>query len=136
MPADALAELYVRAGLSAVETGRLLDVSRQVVLRTAHDEGLPVRVGGPEPRRGPVEIELVDALYGDPLVQPTIARYRLVRLHVGGPIWQRFPVPVRVSPELAEELYISCGPGVRHIDCYPGSPPRRSWNYYTPTEFR
>jgi hypothetical protein len=52
LPADTLAELYVRAGLSAAETGRLLGVSKQVVLRAAHDEGFPVRVGGPAPIRG------------------------------------------------------------------------------------
>jgi hypothetical protein len=122
VPAEALAELYVHAGLSAAETGRLLGVSRQVILRTAHDQGLPVRVGGPEPRRGPAEIELVDALYADPVVQQTIARYGLVRRPAGGPIWQRFPLPVSVSPELAEELYVSCGLGVRHIELLSGQP--------------
>lgn len=62
VPSDALMRLYVSAGLSAADTGRLLGVSRQVVLRAAHDEGLPVRIGGPEPSRGPSEIELVEAL--------------------------------------------------------------------------
>jgi hypothetical protein len=59
LPADALEQLYVSAGLSAADTGRLLGVSRQIVLRAAHDEGLPVRVGGPEPRHGPAEIGAV-----------------------------------------------------------------------------
>jgi hypothetical protein len=122
VPAGALAELYVRAGLSAAETGRLLGVSGRVVLRTAHDQGLPVRVGGPEPRRGPTEIELVDALYADPLVQQAISRHGLVRRPAGGPIWQRFPVPVPVSPELAEELYVSCGLGVHHVELLSGQP--------------
>jgi hypothetical protein len=122
VPADALAELYVRAGLSAAETGRLLGVSRQVVLRAAHDEGFPVRVGGPEPRRGPTEIELVDALYADPLVQQAMAHHGLVRRPAGGPIWQRFPDPVPVSPGLAEELYVCCGLGVRHIELLSGQP--------------
>ena len=62
VPADALAKLYVVAGLSAADAGRFLGVSRNIVLRAAHDEGLPVRVGGPEPSRGPTEIELVEAL--------------------------------------------------------------------------
>ncbi|MGH3298417.1 MAG: hypothetical protein ACRDP7_42170 [Trebonia sp.] len=44
-PAD-LAALYLQGGLSADETGRLLGVSRTVVLRSAHDQGLTVRVGG------------------------------------------------------------------------------------------
>jgi hypothetical protein len=41
-----LADMYLRAGLTSGEVGRLLGVSRRVVLRTAHDEGVPVRVGG------------------------------------------------------------------------------------------
>jgi hypothetical protein len=84
VPADALAELYVGVGLSAAETGRMLGVPGRVVLRTAHDQGLPVRVGGPEPRRGPTQIELVNALYADPLVQQAMSRYRLVRRPAGG----------------------------------------------------
>jgi hypothetical protein len=120
--ADALAEFYVRAGLSAAETGRLLGVSGQVVLRAAHDEGFPVRVGGPEPRSGPTEIELVDALYAGPLVQQALSRHGLVSRPASGPIWQRFPVPLPVSPELAKELYVRCGLGVRHIELLSGQP--------------
>jgi len=57
--------LYLRAGLSANEAGKMLGVSRNIVLRSAHDEGLPVRVGGAPPTRGPSEIELLTALYAD-----------------------------------------------------------------------
>jgi len=122
VPADALAALYVRAGLSAAETGRLLGVSTQVVLRAAHDAGLPARVGGPEPRGRPTEIELVDALDSDPLVLQAMSRHDLVPRHAGGPIWQRLPVPVPGGPELAEELYASCRLGVRHIELLSGQP--------------
>lgn len=45
--------LYLRAGLSADEAGKVLGVSRRIVLRSAHDQGLPVRVGGAPPSRGP-----------------------------------------------------------------------------------
>jgi hypothetical protein len=122
VPADALAQLYVNAGLSAADTGHLLGVSRQIVLRAAHDEGLPVRVGGPEPRHGPTEIELVEALYADPLVHQALSRQRIGQRPPGGPIWQRFPVPVPVSAALAEELYVTCGLGVRHIELLTGQP--------------
>jgi hypothetical protein len=122
VPADALVQLYVRAGLSAGEVGRLVGVSRQVVLRTAHDEGLPVRIGGPEPARGPAAIELVDALYADPLVGQALTRHGIDRRPAGGPIWLRFPVPMSVSPELAEELYVRCGLAVRHIELLTGQP--------------
>jgi hypothetical protein len=120
---DALQQLYVGDGLSAADTGRLLGVSGQIVLRAAHDEGLPVRLGGSEPpREGPGEIELVDALYADPLVQHALVRHGFARRPAGGPIWRRFPVPLPVSSELAEELYVQCGLGVRHIELLTGKP--------------
>jgi hypothetical protein len=119
---DVLERLYVEAGLSAADTGRLLGVSGQIVLRTAHDQGLPVRVGGPEPGHGPTEIELLDALYADPLVSQALARHGVAHRPAYGPIWQRFPTPLPVSPELAEELYVSCGLGVRHIELVTGQP--------------
>jgi hypothetical protein len=122
VPADELVKLYVNAGLSAADAGRLLGVSRQIVLRTAHDEGLPVRVGGPEPGHGPAEIELVEALYADPLVRAALSRHHIRPRPAGGPIWQRFPAPVPVSAALAEELYAACGLAVRHIELLTGQP--------------
>jgi hypothetical protein len=121
-PAESLARLYVRAGFTAAETGRRLGLPARVVLRTAHDQGLPVRIGGPKPRHGPSEIELIDALYADPLVRRALSRHGIARRAPGGPIWQRFPVPVDVGPELAKELYASCGLGLRHIELITGQP--------------
>lgn len=122
VPAVALAELYVGAGLSAAETGRLLGVSGQIVLRAAHDEGIPVRVGGPEPNRGPAEIELIEALYADPLVRVALVRHGIAPRRAGGQIWQRFPDPMPLSAFLAEELYVRCGLGIRHIELLTGQP--------------
>ena len=122
VPADALIRLYLGAGLSAADTGRLLGVSGHLVLRAAHDEGLPVRVGGPEPSHGPGEIKLVEALYADPLVLQAMARHEIPRRPAGGPIWRRFPVPVPVNADMAEELYIACGLGVRQIELLTGQP--------------
>jgi transposase len=122
LPVDLLQEWYVTAGLSASDAGRIFGVSRQVVLRAAHDYGLPVRVGGPEPGRGPTEIELIDALYADSMVRHVLRRYGIPRRAAGGPIWQRFPVPLPVSPQLAEELYAQCGLTARHIELLTGQP--------------
>jgi hypothetical protein len=119
---DLLADMYLRAGLSSGEVGRPLGVSRRVVLRTAHDEGMPVRVGGPEPSDGPTEIELIAALYADADVRQALARHGLPAVPPGGPIWQRFPVPARLGPDLAEELYVSCGISVHHIELLTGQP--------------
>jgi hypothetical protein len=48
--------------LSADEAGKLLGVSHRIVQRSAHEQGLPVRVGGAPPSHGPSEIELLTAL--------------------------------------------------------------------------
>jgi transposase len=122
LPPDLLCDLYVQAGLSADEVGRRIGVSRAVVLRSAHDLGLPVRVGGPPPKRGPSEIELVEALYADPLVEATLRHHRLPQVPAGGPIWERFLVPLSVSPPLAVELYCDCGLSTFHIELLTGQP--------------
>jgi hypothetical protein len=121
-PIEKLAALYVRSGLSAAETGRRLGVPGRVVLRTAHDQGLPVRTGGRKPRHGPSEIELIDALYADPLVRQALSRHGISPRPAGGAIWQRFPVPVDIGPGLAKELYASCGLALRHIELISGQP--------------
>lgn len=122
VPAAALAAMYVRSGLPAREVGEMYGVSHRIVLRAAHDEGLPVRVGGPPPPGGPAEIELIEALYADRAVHVALQRHGLPEVPPGGPIWQRFPVPLRVTSELAEELYVSCGLGSRHIELLTGQP--------------
>ncbi|MGA7416338.1 MAG: hypothetical protein WBW33_38060, partial [Bryobacteraceae bacterium] len=107
-----LAELYLQAGLSADEVGQMLGVSRRVVLRSAHDAGLPVRVGGAPPRHGPSEIELIQALYADRMVSEVLTRHGMPRVPLPGPIWRRFPEPQRLTAELAMELYSGCGLGL------------------------
>jgi hypothetical protein len=86
IPQAELADLYVQAGLSADEVGQMLGVSRRVVLRSAHDAGLPVRVGGAPAGHGPSEIELIDALYADTMVSEVLTRHGLPRVPVSGPI--------------------------------------------------
>lgn len=122
VPAEEIATMYVRSGLSAREVGESFGVSHRIVLRAAHDEGLPVRVGGPPPRIGPTEIQLIDALYNDRAVRRALDRHHLPRIPPGGPIWQRFPVPSQVAPGLAEELYVSCGLGLHDIELLTGQP--------------
>jgi transposase len=67
VPAEAIATLYVRSGLSARQVGEIFGVSHRIVLRAAHDVGLPVRVGGPPARTGPEEIELVEGREAGPM---------------------------------------------------------------------
>lgn len=120
-PAD-LAALYLRAGLSADEVGSLLGVSRHIVLRSAHDQGLSVRVGGPPPGRGPREIELLAALYADQQVRRALARHGVPVVARPGPIWERFPVPHRLTAELVADLYEGCGLSLHHIELLTGTP--------------
>jgi len=122
LPASALWDLYCRDGLSADEVGRRLDTTRTVVLRNAHDLGLPVRAGGCVPLPGPAEIELVSALYADGLVCAVLAEHQIPQVPAGGPIWQRFPQPVPLTRRLVEDLYGRCGAGLHHIELLTGQP--------------
>lgn len=123
LPAEQLKEMYVLDEMSADQVARALGVSRQVVLRNAHDLGLPVRF--PSPSAAGVtdrEIQLIEALYTDPLVDETLRRHRIPRVPAGGPIWQRFPTPVPIGGGLLHELYIVCGIGSQHIELLTGHP--------------
>lgn len=122
LPADTLRLLYQVHGLSADDVGRKLDASRKVVLRTAHDLGLPVRAGAAVAPSGPAEIQLIDALYADPLVRATLAEHEIAEVPAGGPIWQRFPRPVPLTRQLVTGLYWGCGVGLHHIELVTGQP--------------
>lgn len=114
--------LYLRAGLSADETGRQLGVSRMVVLRSAHDQGVAVRLGGPPPSQGPTEIELLAALYADPQVRGTLDRHAVPVILSAGWLWERFPVPVPLTVRLVTDLYDGCGLSLHHIELVTGRP--------------
>ena len=119
---DDLADLYLHAGLSANEAGKMLGVSRNIVLRSAHDEGLPVRVGGAPPTRGPSEIELLTALYADPRVRRVLKRHNVPVVTQAGQIWQRFPTPHQLTYGLVSDLYEGCGLSLHHIELLTGRP--------------
>lgn len=114
--------LYVRAGLSADEVARLLGSSRSVVLRNVHDAGLPARLGGPAPRRGPDQIELINALYDDEQVAATLSRHGVPRRAPGGRLWERFPEPIALTKALLDDLYSDCGVSITHIELLTGRP--------------
>lgn len=122
LPAQVLQDLYVDAGLPADEVGRRVGTSRATVLRSAHELGLPVRAGGPPTPASAPEIELVEALYADPLVRAVLACHGVPRVPAGAPIWERFPVPVRLHRELASELYCVCGLSSSQMELLTGQP--------------
>jgi len=122
LPAETLRLLYQVRGLSADDVGRKLDTSRKTVLRTAHDLGIPVRTGKIAAESGPDEIQLIDALYADPLVRAALAEHQITEVPAGGPIWQRFPQPVPLTRQLVTDLYWRCGVGLQHIELVTGQP--------------
>ncbi|MGI8446039.1 MAG: hypothetical protein ACR2MP_02410 [Streptosporangiaceae bacterium] len=122
VPAEVLRDLYSGLGLTAAEVGRQLGTTGNTVLRSAHDLGIPVRAGGAIPVPGPEEIELVSALYADPLIAAVLDEHGIPRVPPGGPIWERFPAPVPLSTPLVKDLYWHCGAGLNHIELLTGQP--------------
>ena len=122
VPAEVLDDLYTRLGLTADEVGRRLGTSRNTVLRSAHALGVPVRAGGAVPVQGPEEIELVEALYADPLIAAVLDARDVPRVPPGAPLWQRFPAPVPLTAPLVKDLYWGCGAGLAHIELLTGQP--------------
>jgi DNA-binding CsgD family transcriptional regulator len=119
-PAAELRALYAERGMTAAETGQRLGMSANTVLRSAHALGLPVRVGGAVPLPGLKEIELVSALYADPLVDAVLTVHDVPRVPPGGPIAVRFPRPVPLTTPLVKDLYWECGVGLNHIELLTG----------------
>lgn len=122
IPAEALADLYTRMGMSADEVGKRLGTSRNTVLRSAHALGVPVRAGGAVSVQGPEEIELVEALYADPLIAAVLDARDVRRVPPGAALWQRFPDPVPLTAPLVKDLYWGCGAGLAHIELLTGQP--------------
>lgn len=123
VPLAPLEALYVHGGMSADQVGAWTGTSRGAVLRSAHDLGLAVRIGGAA-FGGAVarEIELVEALYADPAVGGALARHRIPEVPPGGPIWHRFPQPFPLSKELLHDLYVECGLSLHHVELLTGQP--------------
>jgi hypothetical protein len=122
VPAGVLEVLYVELGMTAAQVGERLGVSVSNVLRSAHALGVPVRSGGVVPVPGPDEIELISALYTDPLVDAVLTARDIPRVPAGGSLSQRFPVPVPLTTPLVKDLYWSCGAGLNHIELLTGQP--------------
>lgn len=120
--AELLIQLYVQLGLPAEAVGRRLGTSGRVVLRSAHAYGLPVRTRGTFAGEDPEEIELIEALYADPLVAVVLRQYGVPRIPSGGPIYERFPVPIALTTPLVKDLYWACGIGLNHVEVLTGQP--------------
>ena len=120
LPADVLQALYSELGMTAAEVGRRLGISGNTVLRDAHALGIPVRSGGAVPLSGPGEIELVAALYTDPLIAAVLTAHNIPRVPAGGSLADRFPRPVPLTTPMVKDLYWACGTGTNHIELLTG----------------
>jgi hypothetical protein len=120
LPAEVLQALYSELGLTAAEVGRRLGISGNTVLRDAHALGIPVRSGGAVPLSGPGEIELVAALYADPLIAAALTAHNIPRVPAGGSLADRFPRPVPLTTPMVKDLYWACGTGTNHIELLTG----------------
>jgi hypothetical protein len=116
-----LDELYVKKELPAGEVGLYVGVSGRIVLRSAHNHGVPVRVGG-TPCPSNTDIPLLDALYGDPAVRRVLRRHHVPIVKTTGPIWQRFTTAAPLSRELLSDLYEKCGLSSFQIELVTGQP--------------
>ena len=120
VPAEVLHVLYGELGMTAAQVGQRIGMSGNMVLRSAHALGLPVRSGGTVPLSGPAEIELVRALYADPLIGAVLTAHDIPRVPPGASISERFPEPVPLTTPLVKDLYWACGIGLNHIELLTG----------------
>jgi hypothetical protein len=90
----------------------------QIVLRTGHAHGVPIRQGG----RPAVSatVALIDALYADEQVSAVLDRHAVPRRAPGGDIADRFPEPVPLTPALLRELYTVAGCSSNQIELLTG----------------
>jgi hypothetical protein len=117
----ALHHLPVRLYKTRCQLHRAVGISADKVLRAAHAHGMPVRSGGRVPLLGTErEIELIRALYADPLIDAALTAYAIAPVPPVGPISERFPMPVQLTTPLVKDLYWGCGVGLHHIELLTG----------------
>lgn len=119
---DELRPLYIEKEWDAASVGEELGISGNIVLRSAHTGGLPVRAGGSHRPSEAFDIVLIDALYDDADVSRVLAHHGVPFMREAGPLWQRFPVPVELTKQLLTDLYNVCGLSTFHIELLTGSP--------------
>lgn len=113
-----LEDLYVERELPGEAVAVKLASGRRGVFSGLHEQGLPVRVAN----RPQASVVVLDKLYGDRLVRRTLARHGVPLVRRPGPLHERFPEPVALTPALLKELYVDCGLALVHIELATGHP--------------
>jgi len=122
-----IAELYQEREWSSAQIAAHQDVTVNLVLRTLHDHGVPVRHGGPPPRH-PDDDEMdprLTALYADPEITTLLRRHRIPRRNQPGTITERFPTAAPVTEAFLREAYVDIGLATTHIEQLTGQPMER-----------
>lgn len=121
-----LRELYLTREWSATEIAAELDTSYQLVLRSLHDHGIPVRrAGAPRKRDHHRALRRLTALYQDPDVAALLRRHRFPQRPMPGSITERFPTPTPITRSFLAEAYTEIGLAAGHIEQLTGQPAER-----------
>jgi len=70
----------------------------------------------------PVSYTHLDVYKRQALVAEALVRHGIPKVGPGGPIWQRFPSPLSLTPAMVRELYVTCGLSTRQIELLTGQP--------------
>lgn len=119
---EQLQELAVRKDLPATDISRVTDTGYPPILRDLHTVGLPVRLSGNPPTASPARIAVIRALYEDREVRAALDEFGVPIVPPGGQLWERFPVPITLSADLLDRLYVGCGLSSPHIELLTGHP--------------
>lgn len=113
-------ELYEERLWTSGEIAAHLDTSPHLVLRTLHENDVPVRIG---PARRPARTDgVLSALYADPEVVAMLRRHHVPRRQITGGIAQRFPAPIPLTAGLLHDAYQDIGLSSAHIEMLTGQP--------------
>jgi len=121
-PIDKVRKLYVESEWSAQDVAAQLDSTINVVLRTGHAHGVPIRQGGGGRPTVTAAVALIDGLYRDEQISEVLDRHAVPKRPAGGDIAVRFPDPVPLTAQLLDELYHEAGCSSGQIELLTGQP--------------
>ena len=101
-----IAELYQEREWSSAQIAAHQDVTVNLVLRTLHDHGVPVRRGGPQ-------------------ITALLRRNRIPGRNQPGTITERRPTAAPVTKAFLREAYVDIGLATTHIEQLTGQPMER-----------
>lgn len=122
VPIKQLRKLYTESEWSAQDVAAQLDSTVQVVLRTGHAHGVPIRQGGAGAPAVTATVALIESLYRDEEIREVLDRHAVPRRPAGGDIAARFPDPVPMTAQLLDELYHGAGCSSGQIELLTGQP--------------